>query len=113
MQRLNNMIDDSDSDEEIIPRRPRWLKERKDLFEYYDDHDFAMRFRLSKEALFLLLKIERNLEYISDRAYRCESAIYNRTPGLTFHQFPKDESTWNAWLKYMKFQDWQPNTYCV
>ncbi|RVE51311.1 hypothetical protein evm_003991 [Chilo suppressalis] len=45
-------------------------------------------------------------------AYRCESAIYNRTPGLTFHQFPKDESTRNAWLlKYMKLQDWQPNTY--
>ncbi|RVE48646.1 hypothetical protein evm_006717 [Chilo suppressalis] len=46
-------------------------------------------------------------------AYRCESAIYNRTPGLTFHQFPKDESTRNAWLKYMKRQDWQPNTYSV
>ncbi|RVE40253.1 hypothetical protein evm_015097 [Chilo suppressalis] len=46
-------------------------------------------------------------------AYRCESAIYNRTPGLTFHQFPKDESARNAWLKYMKRQDWQPNTYSV
>ncbi|RVE53306.1 hypothetical protein evm_002139 [Chilo suppressalis] len=40
--------------------------------------------------------------------YRCESATYNRTPGLTFNQFPKDESTRNAWLKYM-----QPNTYSV
>ncbi|RVE42074.1 hypothetical protein evm_013273 [Chilo suppressalis] len=71
MQRINNLIDDSDSDEEIIPRRQRWLKERKDLFEYYDDNDFAMRFRLSKEAtLFLLSKIERNLEYISDRPFQ-------------------------------------------
>ncbi|CAF4944265.1 unnamed protein product [Pieris macdunnoughi] len=44
MQRLNNLIDDSDSDEEIIPR-------------------------LKKQTLFLLSKIERNLEYISDRNF--------------------------------------------
>lgn len=68
MQRLNCLIQDSDSDEEVIPRRPRWLKERIDLFEYYDDRDFTIRFRLSKEAtLFLLTKIEHKLEYISDR----------------------------------------------
>ncbi|XP_047019526.1 putative nuclease HARBI1 [Helicoverpa zea] len=70
MQRLNCLIQDSDSDEEVIPRRPRWLKERIDLFEYYDDRDFTIRFRLSKEAtLFLLTKIEHKLEYISDRNF--------------------------------------------
>lgn len=32
MARLRNMIEDSDSDEEYIPRRPRWIRERNDYF---------------------------------------------------------------------------------
>ncbi|PZC80771.1 hypothetical protein B5X24_HaOG213995 [Helicoverpa armigera] len=39
MQRLNRLI--QDSDEEVITRRPRWLKERIDLLEYNDDRDFT------------------------------------------------------------------------
>lgn len=68
MERLRNMIEDSDSDEEYIPRRPRWIRERNDYFDNYDDRDFAVRFRLSKEAtLSLLSKIEHQLEYNSSR----------------------------------------------
>ncbi|KAL4711075.1 hypothetical protein ACJJTC_009446 [Scirpophaga incertulas] len=46
-------------------------------------------------------------------AYRCASATYNRTPGLTFHRFPKDECIRKVWLDNMKRQDWQPNTHSV
>ncbi|CAK1592206.1 unnamed protein product [Parnassius mnemosyne] len=70
MQRLRNMIEDSDSDEEYIPRRPRWIRERNNYFDNYDDRDFAIRFRLSKEAtLCLLSKIEHHLEYSSNRNF--------------------------------------------
>lgn len=66
MERLRNLIEDSDSDEDYIPRRPRWIRERNDYFDNYDDRDFAIRFRLSKEAtLCLLSKIEHQLEYRS------------------------------------------------
>lgn len=68
MQRLRNMIEDSDSDDDYVPRRPRWIKERVNYFDDYDDHDFAIRFRLSKESTLCLLdKLEHKLEYSSDR----------------------------------------------
>lgn len=68
MERLRNMIEESDSDDDYVPRRPRWIKERANYFEDYDDKDFAVRFRLSKEAtLCLLAKIEYKLEYSSNR----------------------------------------------
>lgn len=68
MQRLRNMIEDSDSDDDYVPRRPRWIKERVNYFDDYDDHDFAIRFRLFKESTLCLLdKLEHKLEYSSDR----------------------------------------------
>lgn len=69
LRRLRDLIDDSDSGEEILrPRRPRVFRERSHYFESYDDNDFAVRFRLSKAStLFLLSKIEHRLEYISNR----------------------------------------------
>lgn len=70
MNRLRNLLYESDSSEEeqFVVRRPRWIKERNNWFDDYDDEDFAMRFRLSKSStLSVLAKIENNLEYISDR----------------------------------------------
>ncbi|KAI8420656.1 hypothetical protein MSG28_007895, partial [Choristoneura fumiferana] len=54
-RRLSILINetDSDDDEYVFPR-PRWFKERANYFEDYDDHDFVLRFRLSKKAAFSL-----------------------------------------------------------
>ncbi|KAK7873710.1 hypothetical protein R5R35_013242 [Gryllus longicercus] len=63
-------FEDDSSDNEYYPPvgRPRWVKERMDLFSNYDDRDFVTRFCLSKAlALFLLKRIEADLEYTSDR----------------------------------------------
>lgn len=66
--RLRALIEDSDSDDEYLPRRPRWIQERNNYFDDYDNIDFIKRFRLSKRAaLCLLTKIEHKLEYDSDR----------------------------------------------
>ncbi|XP_047511710.1 putative nuclease HARBI1 [Pieris napi] len=73
MQRLRRIIYESDSDddsenENYAVRRPRWIKERNDHFNNYDDEDFRIRFRLSKVATYnLLVKIENRLEFISER----------------------------------------------
>ncbi|KAL0879788.1 hypothetical protein ABMA27_003499 [Loxostege sticticalis] len=71
MQRLRTIINSSDSDDsedDFIVKRPRWIKERNDHFDGYDDEDFRIRFRLSKAAVYdLLIKIENNLEFISER----------------------------------------------
>ncbi|KAF9409261.1 hypothetical protein HW555_011296 [Spodoptera exigua] len=72
MVRLRSMISDSesDSDDEYIMRRPRWIKERSEHFLNYDDMDFKIRFRLSKAAAYdLLLKIEDKLEFLSERSF--------------------------------------------
>lgn len=60
---------DSSSDDEYVPlRRPRWIRERNQHFENFDDTDFETRFRLSKEsALYVLSQIEDKLEFSSDR----------------------------------------------
>lgn len=63
----------SDSDDEIIfrdmfNRRPRWIRERENFFNDYDDRDFEIHFRLRKStALFLLEQIEEQLEFQSDK----------------------------------------------
>ncbi|KAL0861600.1 hypothetical protein ABMA27_009099 [Loxostege sticticalis] len=71
MQRLRRIINSSDSDDsedDFIVKRPRWIKERNYHFHGYDDEDFRIRFRLSKAAVYdLLIKIENNLEFISER----------------------------------------------
>lgn len=58
-------------DEEIDigePRRPRWIRERNNFFDDYDDVDFVTRFRLSKTSfLNVLQEIEDRLEYPSER----------------------------------------------
>ncbi|XP_026740914.1 putative nuclease HARBI1 [Trichoplusia ni] len=68
-RRLYALINETDSeDDDYFCPRPRWFKERPNYFEEYDEHDFVIRFRLSKEAtLSLLAKIEHRLEYTSDR----------------------------------------------
>ncbi len=49
-------------------RRPRWIPERTDYFDIYDDVDFIRHFRLSKRtALSVLEKIEEKLEFNSDK----------------------------------------------
>lgn len=70
LQQLLEEETDSDSDLEYEPviRRPRRIMIRHNFMERYDDSEFAIRFRLSKESvLALLAKIQHNLEYISDR----------------------------------------------
>lgn len=48
--------------------RPRIFRERADHFERYDEVDFKMRYRLSKETvLFVLEKIEHILEFRDNR----------------------------------------------
>ncbi|KAJ9583758.1 hypothetical protein L9F63_021900, partial [Diploptera punctata] len=53
---------------ELDRRRPRWIKERSEYFENYDDLDFVTHFRLSKpSALSVLDMIENQLEFPTDR----------------------------------------------
>lgn len=56
-----------DSDDELLQRpqrRARLIKERIDHFNDLDDHDFCIRFRLSKRsAVQVLALIEHRLEY--------------------------------------------------
>ena len=63
-------LSDSDDDELLIydVRRPRWIRERNNYFEEYDDVDFKTRFRLSKESVLSVLDhIEHQLEFPTDR----------------------------------------------
>lgn len=48
-----------DSDEEVR-RAPRIIKDRNDLFESLDEHDFRARFRLSKGTVMELLHLFGN-----------------------------------------------------
>lgn len=72
-RRLHQVLEDSsDSDEEYEyynqRRRPRWIKERADYFDTYDDVDFVTHFRLTKEsAMAVLALIEHELEFYTDR----------------------------------------------
>lgn len=48
--------------------RPRIYRERPDYFTKYDEKDFFIRYRLSKDSvLFLLEQIEQHLEYPDNR----------------------------------------------
>lgn len=72
---LSNFFDSMDAIETVnllsssnVFRRPRIYRERVDLFTKYDDKDFVQRFRLTKASvLYLLDKIEHNLEYFDNR----------------------------------------------
>ncbi|KAK7870068.1 hypothetical protein R5R35_012018 [Gryllus longicercus] len=67
--RMMAFEDDSSDDRYYLPvRRPRWVRERMVWFSNYDDRDFVTKFCLSKaSALFLLERIEADLEYTSVR----------------------------------------------
>lgn len=57
-----------DSDEEVITRRPRWIKERINHFDDLDETDFKIRFRLSKQTVLNILRdIEDRLEFAMDK----------------------------------------------
>lgn len=79
-QRVRNLIyNDSDeeysafedSDDELaeeVYRRPRWIRERQNFFDDYDEKDFVTHFRLSKKStLHVLEQIENRLEFLTDR----------------------------------------------
>ncbi|KAJ9598267.1 hypothetical protein L9F63_011088, partial [Diploptera punctata] len=58
-------------EDELDRRRPRWIKERSEYFENYDDLDFVTHFRLSKpSALSVLDMIENQLEFPTDSGKR-------------------------------------------
>lgn len=65
---LNLAFESDEEDEEEVPRRPRWIKERCDDFESLDDRDFVTRYRLSKVTVMKILEeIEGSLEFDSDK----------------------------------------------
>lgn len=62
------VFEDSDSEDEFLVHRPRWIREREDHINTLDDVDFKIRYRLSKQTtLYVLEQIEDRLEYESDR----------------------------------------------
>lgn len=67
-RRLMLAFEDSSDDEDVVIRRPRWIREREDHFNNLDDVDFFTRFRLTKQTvLSVLIQIENSLEFTSDR----------------------------------------------
>ncbi|XP_045763464.1 putative nuclease HARBI1 [Maniola jurtina] len=63
-------FDDSDTDEEYIVRRPRWIREREQHFDTLDDKDFVTRFRLTKPTVLSVLEsIEDKLEFPTNINY--------------------------------------------
>ncbi|XP_063236203.1 putative nuclease HARBI1 [Bacillus rossius redtenbacheri] len=62
---MYNLIFEDESDEEdAIVRRPRWMRDRSDYFEMYDEEDFKIHFRLSKQStMFVLELIENQLQF--------------------------------------------------
>lgn len=68
-QGMYNLIFEEESDDDdVIVRRPRWLRERCDFFELYDEVDFKIHFRLSKQsAMYVLELIENRLEYPTEK----------------------------------------------
>ncbi|CAH2093315.1 unnamed protein product [Euphydryas editha] len=71
----------------IFKPRPRWFKERANYFLDLDDHDFVLRFHLSKNAaLTLLAKIEHHLEYPTDSRVSHipgSQSVLNQSVGLS------------------------------
>lgn len=67
-RRAYELAFESDSDEEYVVRRPRWIRERVDDFNNLDEIDFITRYRLSKRtALSVLETIEDELEFLTDK----------------------------------------------
>ncbi|VEN43318.1 unnamed protein product [Callosobruchus maculatus] len=68
------MEEDSSEDENFLirrPRRSRWIREREENFEKYDDVDFAQRFRLSKAATVEILDlIIDDIDFPNDNYFR-------------------------------------------
>lgn len=52
---------DLDDEEEVVPRRPRFLRERADYFTDLDEVDFRTRFRLSKVCALQVLGLIEHL----------------------------------------------------
>lgn len=71
---------DEDNEDDFIffaVRRPRWIRERAEDFDSLDDRDFITRYRLTKPTVLSILeKIERHLEYETDRSVS-EVRAYN------------------------------------
>lgn len=44
----------------IINRRPRIMRQRRNFLSYYDDVDFRCRFRLTKQAAWMVLELIRS-----------------------------------------------------
>lgn len=61
-------FEDSDSEDEYLVRRPRWVRDREDHFHTLDDKDFVTRFRLTKRTVLAVLEaIENYLEFPTDK----------------------------------------------
>ncbi|KAB0790609.1 hypothetical protein PPYR_14985, partial [Photinus pyralis] len=64
------VFDDSDSEDEFLVRRPRWIREREDHIHTLDDLDFITRYHVSKQTtLNVLQQIEDHLEYETDKNF--------------------------------------------
>ncbi|XP_066583898.1 putative nuclease HARBI1 [Prorops nasuta] len=58
----NELNDDNEATDQLQHRRPRIIRDRMNWFQLYDDVDFKIRFRLSKEMVNMLMgKIEHKL----------------------------------------------------
>lgn len=69
-----NIFSESDSDDDlrdyinILHRRPYTVRQRPNHFEFWDDEDFRIRFRLSKETVqHILENIEHRLRFPTNR----------------------------------------------
>ncbi|KYM93682.1 PREDICTED: putative nuclease HARBI1 [Cyphomyrmex costatus] len=66
---MYNILSSSDDEDfEIVHRRPRQFKDRRNYFEELDDIEFKMRFRLNKETVLILLHhIYDELQFKTER----------------------------------------------
>lgn len=75
MDFLRQILNDEMSEEDehhgelnLLPSRPRRILTRADPFNFYDDVDFKLRFRLDKESAQIVLSlISSELEHPSQR----------------------------------------------
>ncbi|XP_054272722.1 putative nuclease HARBI1 [Macrosteles quadrilineatus] len=67
-RRAYELAFESDSEEEYVVRRPRWIKERANDFDDLDEIDFVTGYRLSKRTTLSVLEtIEDELEFPTDK----------------------------------------------
>ncbi|XP_039293495.1 putative nuclease HARBI1 [Nilaparvata lugens] len=84
-RRCYELAFESDSDEENVIRRPRWIKERANEFDDLDNIDFITKYRLSKRTVLCVLElIEHKLEFPSDKN-DCVSPINQLLCALRFY----------------------------